>query len=124
MPDLPDFLADFKDEQKAKTKRPRTSKKSLDDPLATIKRTEVRRAANAQGRIPSMAGKQLRRGILIPPEMDEEINSLVAEYKIKKMEFMRYLLAVGLQHVHENGLENDMVQTVSIGLSLPKWRKE
>jgi hypothetical protein len=55
--------------------------------------------------------------------MDDEINQLVVEYGIKKMEFMRYLLAVGLQHVHEDGLEDVMVETVSVGLELPKWRR-
>lgn len=123
MPDLPDFLSDFEQEQQAKRRLPRATKKQLDDPLANVKRNDARRAANPQGRIPSMAGKQLRRGVLIPPEMDEEINQLVAEYGIKKMEFMRYLLAVGLRHVHEDGLEGDMVETVSVGLELPKWRR-
>ncbi len=118
--DMPDFLSDF-DEAK-ETRLPSTSKKSLADPLAQITRREAKKAQNPQGQEKSMAGKQLRRGVLIPPEMDEEINRLVDEYHIGKMELMRYLLAAGLERIHAHGLESDLKEMRAVKLQMPDWR--
>lgn len=119
---LPDFLEDFEEQQSPAVPLPTTRKKSLADPLGQLPSTEVRRATNPEGKDPSMAGKQLRRGVLIPPEMDEEINRLVHEYDIGKMELMRYLLAAGLERIHQYGLENDLVEKRSVELVMPKWQ--
>lgn len=122
--DLPDFLSDFDEQKETKPNLPSTQKKSLADPLARIPQREAKKAQNPQGHEPSMAGKQLRRGVLIPPEMDEEINRLVAEYGIGKMELMRYLLAAGLERVHTHGLDNDLKEMRAIKLQMPEWKSD
>ncbi len=119
--ELPDFLADF---EEPKSARPNTRKKQLANPFELMPATEVRRATNPQGKDPSMAGRQLRRGVLLPPEMDEEINRLVKRYSIGKMELMRYLLAAGLERVHRYGIERDMVETRNVELRMPEWRRD
>ena len=118
--DMPDFLSGF-DEAK-ETRLPSTQKKSLADPLAQITRREAKKAQNPTGKEKSMAGKQLRRGVLIPPEMDEEINRLVDEHGIGKMELMRYLLAAGLERIHTHGLESDLKEMRAVKLQMPDWR--
>ena len=120
---LPDFLDEFDEKRETPdVSLPSTRKKSLADPLRQTSSTEVRRATNPEGKDPSMAGRQLRRGVLIPPEMDEEINRLVLEYDIGKMELMRYLLAAGLERIHQYGLEQDMVEKRSVELVMPQWK--
>jgi hypothetical protein len=119
---IPDFLDDF-DEGAEPPELPSTRRKNLADPLFQLPSTEVRRAINPQGKDPSMAGKQLRRGVLLPPEMDEEINRLVKEYRIGKMALMRYLIAAGLERIHTNGLEQDMIEKRSFELHMPEWRR-
>ena len=122
---LPDFLADFDEEKETKpVKRPSTQNKQLADPLQRIPTREAKKATNPTGREPSRAGNQLRRGVLIPPEMDEEINRLVKKYRIGKMELMRYLLAAGLERIHKYGLEPDMIETRAVTLEMPDWRRE
>ena len=120
---LPDFLSDFDEAKETASSLPSTQKKALADPLAHIARREVKKAQDPQGREPSMAGTQLRRGVLIPPEMDEEINRLVEKYRIGKMELMRYLLAAGLERVHAHGLERDLKETRTVKLEMPTWRQ-
>lgn len=120
---LPDFLSDFDEAKGTTSSLPSTQKKALADPLANIARREVKKAQDPQGREPSMAGTQLRRGVLIPPEMDEEINRLVEKYRIGKMELMRYLLAAGLERVHAHGLERDLKETRIVKLEMPTWQQ-
>jgi len=120
---LPDFLDEFDENKETPDiSLPSTRKKSLADPLRQLPSTEARRATNPEGKDPSMAGRQLRRGVLIPPEMDEEINRLVHEYDIGKMELMRYLLAAGLERIHHYGLEPDMIEKRSVELVMPEWK--
>jgi hypothetical protein len=117
---------DFLDEIskiEAKPKRPSPGNKQLSNPLQTIPATEVRRVINEEGKDPSMVGQQLRRSILIPPGMDEEINRVCRKYKVKKMEMMRYLLAKGLEEVHNGALEGSLVQKVVVELPTPQWKK-
>ena len=116
---------DFLDElgkAEAKAKRPSPSKKQLTNPLEAVSTSEVRRATNEKGKDPSMVGQQLRRSILIPPEMDEEINRICKRYKIKKMEMMRFLIAKGLEEVHNGVLEDNMVKKVVVELPTPQWK--
>ena len=120
---MPDFLNDFDEEKEAAASLPTTHKKDLADPLRQLPSTEVRRVTDPQGRDRSMAGKQIRRGVLLPPEMDEEINRLVKEYDIGKMALMRYLIAAGLERVHTQGLEPDLIETRSVQLAMPEWRR-
>lgn len=116
---------DFLDEigkVEAKAKRPSPTKKQLSNPLESVPATEVRRATNKKGKDPSMVGQQLRRSILIPPEMDEEINRVCKKYKIKKMEMMRFLIAKGLEDVHNGALKGSMVKKVVVELPTPQWQ--
>lgn len=116
---------DFLDELgrvEAKTKRPSPGSKQLNNPLEAVPTTEVRRAIHEKGKDPSMVGQQLRRSILIPPEMDEEINRLCRKYKIKKMEMLRFLIAKGLEDVHNGALEGSLVKKVVMELPSPQWK--
>ncbi len=116
---------DFLDEigrTEARAKRPSPGKKQLANPLTAIPATEVRRATHEKGKDPSMVGQQLRRSILIPPEMDEEINRICNMYKVKKMEMMRFLIAKGLEDVHNGVLEGSMVRKVVVELPIPQWQ--
>lgn len=116
---------DFLDELgkvEAQAKRPSPSKKALSNPLEAVPATEVRRATHEKGKDPSMVGQQLRRSILIPPEMDEEINRVCRKYKIKKMEMMRFLIAKGLEDVHQGALEGSLVQKIVVELPTPRWQ--
>jgi predicted DNA-binding protein len=106
----------------AKVKRPSPSHKQITNPLEAIPATEVRRATHERGKDPSMVGQQLRRSILIPPEMDEEINRICKRYKIKKMEMMRFLIAKGLEDVHNGALERNLVKRVVVELPEPQWK--
>ena len=109
-------------ESQAKRPRPSPGKKQLANPLGAMPATEMRRATNEKGRDPSMVGQQLRRSILIPPEMDEEINRLCKQYKVKKMEMMRFLIGKGLEQVHEGALEGSLVKKVVLELPTPNWK--
>ncbi|MGH2537163.1 MAG: hypothetical protein ACRDHL_07195 [Candidatus Promineifilaceae bacterium] len=116
---------DFLDElgrAEAKSKRPSPSKKQLANPLEAVPTTEVRRATHEKGKDPSMVGQQLRRSILIPPEMDEEINRMCRKYKARKMEMMRFLVAKGLEDVHSGALEGSLVKKVVVELPTPQWK--
>ena len=116
---------DFLDEigqAEAKVKRPSPSQKQLTNPLETVSTSEVRRATHEKGKDPSMVGQQLRRSILIPPEMDEEINRICKRYKIGKMEMMRFLIAKGLEDVHNGVLEDSLVKKVVVELPTPQWK--
>lgn len=106
----------------AKAKRPSPDKKQITNPLSAISTAEVRRATSIQGHDPSMVGQQLRRSLLIPPEMDEEINRICQKYHIRKMEMLRFLLAKGLEDVHNGALENSLVQKVILELPTPQWK--
>jgi hypothetical protein len=116
---------DFLDELgkvEAKSKRPSPESKQLANPLESISTTEVRRATNEEGKDRSMVGQQLRRSILIPPEMDEEINRVCKKYKTKKMEMMRFLIGRGLEEVHKGALEGSLVKKVVVELPTPHWK--
>ncbi len=116
-----DFLDDL-GKAETKAKRPSPSKKQLTSPLDAVSTSEVRRATHEKGKDPSMVGQQLRRSILVPPEMDEEINRICKRYKIGKMEMMRFLIAKGLEDVHNGALEDSLVKKVVVELPTPKWR--
>ncbi len=116
---------DFLDElgqAEARRKRPSPGRKELSNPLARVPAGEVRRATHEKGKDPSMVGQQLRRSILIPPEMDEEINRVCRRYKVKKMELMRFLIAKGLEDVHRGALEGSLVKRVVVELPTPEWQ--
>jgi hypothetical protein len=116
---------DFLDEigqVEAKAKRPSPSQKQLASPLDAISTSEVRRATHDKGKDPSMVGQQLRRSILIPPEMDEEINRICKKYRIGKMEMLRFLIAKGLEDVHNGALEGSLVKKVVVELPTPQWK--
>jgi predicted DNA-binding protein len=117
-----DGFLDEIDKAEAKSKRPSPSQKQLTNPLEAVSTSEVRRATNEKGKGPSMVGQQLRRSILIPPEMDEEINRICKRYKIKKMEMMRFLIAKGLEDVHNGALERNLVKRVVVELPEPQWK--
>ena len=106
----------------SKSKQPSPSKKQLSNPLENTPTTEVRRATNEEGKDPSMVGKQLRRSILIPPEMDDEINRICKKYKSKKMEMMRFLIGKGLEAVHNGALEDSLVKKIVLELPTPEWK--
>lgn len=116
---------DFLDEigkAEAKAKRPSPSQKQLTNPLDAVSTSEVRRATSEKGKDPSMVGQQLRRSILIPPEMDEEINRICKRYRIRKMEMLRFLIAKGLEDVHKGVLEDSLVKKVVVELPEPQWK--
>jgi hypothetical protein len=116
---------DFLDEigqVEARAKRPSPSQKQLASPLDAISTSEVRRATHDKGKDPSMVGQQLRRSILIPPEMDEEINRICKKYRIGKMEMLRFLIAKGLEDVHSGALDGSLVKKVVVELPTPQWK--
>jgi hypothetical protein len=115
------FLDDL-GKAESKVKRPSPSKKQISNPLQAIPSTEVRRATHEKGKDPSMVGQQLRRSILIPPEMDDEINRVCKKYRVKKMEMMRFLIAKGLEEVHHGTLEGSMVKKMVVELPTPDWQ--
>jgi hypothetical protein len=117
--------SDFLDELgkvEVKAKRPSPSSKQITNPLEAVPVGEVRKATHEKGKDPSMVGQQLRRSILIPPEMDEEINRVCRKYRIKKMEMMRYLIAKGLEDVHNGALDGSLVKKVVVELPSPQWK--
>lgn len=116
-----DFLNEI-GQTEAKSKRPSPSKKQIANPFEAMPTTEVRRATHEGGRDPSMVGQQLRRSILLPPEMDEEINRVCKKYKVKKMEMMRFLIGKGLEDVHNGVLEGSLVQRTVVELPTPQWK--
>ncbi|HRQ42413.1 MAG TPA: hypothetical protein PLD25_31240 [Chloroflexota bacterium] len=119
---MSDNFLDELGKAEAKVKRPSPSQKQLTSPLDVVSTSEVRRATHEKGKDPSMVGQQLRRSILVPPEMDEEINRICKRYKIGKMEMMRFLIAKGLEDVHNGALESSLVKKVVIELPSPKWK--
>lgn len=88
------------------------------NPLEQVEK-EAKQATRSQGKIPSMSGKQLRRSILVLPEMDEEINSLCEQYHVGKLELIRYFLALGIADVKKNGLP--VVTKVLATIEMPSW---
>lgn len=116
-----DFLNEI-GKVEAKVKRPSPGQKQLANPLDAVSASEVRRATHEKGKDPSMVGQQLRRSILIPPEMDEEINRICKRYKIGKMEMMRFLIAKGLEDIHNGVLEDSLVKKVVVELPTPQWK--
>jgi len=121
--DFGSFLDDLAASE-ARAKRPSPSRKQLANPLAAVPATEARRVQHEGGKDPSMVGQQLRRSILIPPEMDEEINRICKQYKVKKMEMMRFLIGKGLEAVHQGALEGSLVKKVVLELPTPNWKGE
>jgi len=119
---MSDSFLDELGEAEAKAKRPSPSRKQLASPLDAVSITEVRRATHEKGKDPSMVGQQLRRSILIPPDMDEEINRICKRYQIKKMEMLRFLIAKGLEDVHNGALEGNLVKKVIVELPTPQWK--
>lgn len=118
-----DELSGFLDEiGEAETKRPSPRKKELADPFAELPATEARRVVNSEGKDASMVGQQIRRSVLMPPEMDEEINRVCAQYNVKKMAMLRFLLAKGLEQVHAGALEGNLIAKVTMELPTPDWR--
>ncbi len=116
-----DFLkAIGESENQARRATPR--RKQLTNPLEVVPTTEVRRALHSEGKDPSMVGQQLRRSILIPPEMDDEINRVCRRYNVKKMEMLRYLIAKGLEQIHRGALEGNLVPRVTMELPMPDWK--
>jgi len=116
-----DFLDEI-GEAEARVRRPSPGRKALMNPLEGVPAGEVRRATFEGGKDPSMVGQQLRRSILIAPEMDEEINRLCKRYRVKKMEMMRFLIAKGLEDVHRGALEGSLVKRVVMELPTPEWK--
>jgi len=116
-----DFLDEL-DKAEARQKRPSPGRKDIANPFELVPTSEVRRSTHEQGKDPSMVGQQLRRSILIAPEMDEEINRVCRKYKVKKMEMMRFLIAKGLEDVHGGALEGSLVKRVVVELPTPKWQ--
>lgn len=119
---MSDNFLDELGKAEAKVKRPSPSQKQLTSPLDAVSTSEVRRATHEKGKDPSMVGQQLRRSILVPPEMDEEINRICKRYKIGKMEMMRFLIAKGLEDVHNGALEESLVKKVVVELPTPQWK--
>jgi predicted DNA-binding protein len=119
---MSDNFLDELGKAEAKVKRPSPSQKQLTSPLDAVSTSEVRRATHEKGKDPSMVGQQLRRSILVPPEMDEEINRICKRYKIGKMEMMRFLIAKGLEDVHNGALEESLVKKVIVELPAPQWK--
>lgn len=105
----------------AQSRRPSPARKQLTNPLEMFPAGEVRRATNEKGKDPSMVGQQIRRSILLLPEMEEEINRVCKKYKVKKMEMMRFLIAKGLEDVQNGALDGNLVKKVVIELPTPKW---
>lgn len=119
---MSDNFLDELGKAEAKVKRPSPSQKQLTSPLDAVSTSEVRRVTHEKGKDPSMVGQQLRRSILVPPEMDEEINRICKRYKIGKMEMMRFLIAKGLEDVHNGALEESLVKKVVVELPTPQWK--
>ena len=120
-----DEMSGFLDQiGEAETKRPSPRKKDLANPFAELPATEARRVVNSEGKDTSMVGKQIRRSVLMPPEMDEEINRICREYNVKKVAMLRFLLAKGPEQVHAGALEGKLVAKVTMELPTPDWRSD
>lgn len=119
--ELSEFLEDL-GQAEARARRPSPERKELANPLGRVPAGEARRALHEGGRDPSMVGRQLRRSILIPPEMDEEINRVCRKYRVGKMEMLRFLIAKGLEDVHGGALEGKLVEKVMVALPTPRWK--
>ncbi len=106
-------MADFEPTQ---SKR----KRILDNPLENVLPTDARKALNRKGKDTTMAGRYLRRSILVLPEMDEAINEKTRELGVGKMELVRYLLAAGLSQLNK-GNEPAKREVVTVRLEMPDW---
>lgn len=121
MNDLSGFLDEIGE---AETKRPSSRRKKLANPFAELPVTEARRVVNSEGKDSSMVGRQIRRSVLMLPEMDAEINRLCQQYNVKKMAMLRFLLAKGLEQVHIGALEDSLIAKVTMELPTPDWRPD
>lgn len=120
MDDFSSFLDEIGADEKKKKPSPR--RKDLANPLGTVPTSEVRRAKNPQGKDTAMVGQQIRRSILIAPEMDETINRLCKQYGVKKMAMLRFLIGKGIEAVHDGALEGNLIRKVVMELPEPDWR--
>lgn len=100
---------------------PSRRKRILDNPLQSVPQTEARKALNPKGKDTTMAGRYLRRSMLVLPEMDEAINAKAKELGVGKMELVRYLLASGLVQLNE-GYEPAVREVVTVRLEMPEWK--
>ncbi len=94
----------------------------LDNPLESVIPTDVRKALNRKGKDTTMAGRYLRRSILVLPEMDEAMNRKARELGVGKMELVRYLLAAGLEQLNR-GEEPEKKEVVTVRLEMPHWQE-
>ncbi len=108
-------LADLKSSPARRSQRP------LDNPLSQVTPGEVRRAMNRKGKDTTRAGRYLRRSFLIEPDMDEALNQKADSLGVGKMELVRYLLAVGLDHLSQ-GHEPVKREVITLRLEKPDWR--
>jgi hypothetical protein len=95
------------------------TRRGYHDPLGTVSRAEVRRATKSS----VVAGQYLRRTILISPEMDDAINAISEETGVKRMELMRWLMAVAME-AYKNGRRPARKEIVSIKVEMPDWEIE
>lgn len=120
MDDFSSFLDEIGAEERKSKPSPR--RKNLANPLGDVSTSEVRRAKSVEGKDTAMVGKQIRRSVLIAPEMDDTINHLCKRYGVKKMAMMRFLIGKGIEAVHDGALEGNLIQKVVLELPEPDWR--
>lgn len=95
------------------------TRRGYHDPLSTVSKAEVRRAIKSS----VVAGQYLRRTILISPDMDDAINAISEETGVKRMELVRWLMAVAME-AYKNGRRPARKEIVSIRVEMPDWEIE
>lgn len=93
------------------------TKRGYRDPMASVTAADTRRATKSS----VMAGRYMRRTVLILPEMDETINAISEETGVKRMELVRWLLAVSIES-YKNGRRPETTEVVSTKVAMPDWQ--
>lgn len=108
-----DPLAGMDEEPKAKK-----TQFGYKNPLEDVSATDARKAIKSS----KIAGKHIRVTLLLLPEMEEEIEQIAQENGLGKNELARWLISLGLQKYHKEGVRPKIERITSSKVSLPDWK--